>query len=119
VSRVIIFTDDSSFANETERSLRQHAHFVRVQHLSSAVDVDSLHDFAADVILLDTSGNGASVTVRQRLLSDRELQRVPLVVVTNDVAYARLLSAQAMVTKPVKSDALQALVEQLATRVVI
>ena len=45
---------------------------------------------------------------------DRDLQRVPLVVVTNDVAQARLLSAQAMVTRPVSREALEEVVEQLA-----
>lgn len=118
MSRVLIFTDDRSFAHASERALREHAHAVRVSQLAPN-DVESLRDFEADVIVLDTAGNGASITLRQRLLSDRALQRVPLVLLTNDVAQARMLSAQAMVTKPVKLNALEQVVEQLATRVVV
>lgn len=118
MSRVILFTDDQHFADAVANGLREHDHSVQVHHLSP-VDVDDVRDFGADVFVLDTAGNGASVSVRQRLLNDRELQRVPLVVVTNDVAYARLLSAQAMLTRPLKQGALEQLVEQLATRVVV
>jgi DNA-binding response OmpR family regulator len=117
VSRVLVLTDDIPFGTATEELLRGKAHKVRIWRLAS-FDTDLAREFGADVIVLDTPGNGAAYSLRQRLLRDRSLAAVPLVVLTADAAEAQLLSAQAMMTKPVEPTAFAKLLERLSSQVV-
>ena len=116
MSRVLLFTDDRRFADETRDRLRDH-HAVHSASLSSFDAVDA-RDFGADVIFLDASGNGSAFAVRQRLLHDRALAQVPLVAVTESPQEASLLSAAAMVTKPVTPSALDDVLQRLSSRFV-
>jgi DNA-binding response OmpR family regulator len=112
MSRVLLFTDDRRLAEETERSLRGHRHAVQRIGLAH-FDALEARDFGADVILLDASGNGGAFAVRQRLLHDRALALVPLVALTESREEAHLLSAQAMMTKPIEPARLESLLSRL------
>ncbi len=115
MSRVLLYTDDRHLAEETERNLRSHHHAVRQVSLSD-FDANGARDFGPDVILLDASGNGSALAVRQRLLHDRSLAGLPLVALTESREEALLLSAQAMMTKPIEPARLESILNRLLAR---
>ncbi len=111
MSRVLIVSDDAKFIAASVQVL--HSHTVRSWPLS-IFDLTAAREFGADVILLDTLGNGGALVVRQRLLRDRILASIPLIAITENPAEAELLAAQGMISKSLSASALERMVGELA-----
>lgn len=115
MSRVLLIDDETPIAEVLSRALRAHDHEVRV--VSTGIDgLMALTEEVPDVMLLDISLPDITGWEVLRRMSNRDRERVPVVVFSaSPLAASRVAEFKpaAVLTKPFPIGALQRLVEEV------